>query len=88
MPVSTPSVPVPSAGVRVTVVAVVLGWLSVTTKSRSPPSLTLGLLTLVTCGRSSLAGPPGSVRPSSTMVLVTLPVPMLAPPVALLRLTW
>ena len=88
VPVSVPSVPLPSAGVSVTVVGVLLGWLSVTTKSRSPPSLTLGLLTPLTCGRSSLAvPPPGSARPSSTMVLVTLAVPMAAPPVGLLRPT-
>ena len=90
--VSTPRSALPLAGVRVTVVGVALGLLSVTTNSSSSPSVTLGLVTLVTCGRSSLTGGLlGSVgslgRPSSTISVLTLAVPMLAPPVGLLRLT-
>ena len=75
--VSVPSVAVPEAGVSVTVVGVVLGCVSVTAKSRLPPSTTVGLDTVPTAGRSS--SPPPVPLPSSTIVVVELAVPRLAP---------
>ena len=77
--VSVPSAAVPEAGVSVTVVGVVLGCVSVTAKSRLPPSTTVGLETVPTAGASSFAGPPGRARPSSTIWLVTVAVPSVAP---------
>ena len=56
-PVSRPSVAVPDAGVSVTVVGVVLALVSVTAKSRLPPSGAVGLDTLATRGRSSSVPP-------------------------------
>ena len=74
--VSVPSVAVPEAGVSVTVVGVVLGWVSATAKSRLPPSATVGLETLPTCG-VSLSLPPGPV-PSSRIVPRPVPSTMSA----------
>ena len=74
--VSVPSVAEPDAGVSVTVVGVVLEFVSVTVKSRLLPSATVGLETEPTRGLSSSV-PPGPV-PSSVMVLVAVPVVMLA----------
>ena len=75
--VSVPSVAVPEAGVSVTVVGVVLGFVSVTVKSRLPPSTMVGLVTVPTAGASLLV-PPVPV-PSSTIVVVDVAVPSVAP---------
>ena len=75
--VSVPSVAVPEAGVSATVVGVVLGLVSATVKSRLPPSTMVGLETEPTAG-ASLFVPPVPV-PSSTMVVVDVAVPSVAP---------
>ena len=83
-PVSTPSVALPEAGVRVTVVGVVLGFESTTAKSRLPPSAVLGLETETMRGRSS------SVPPLPPPLSRIVPRPMATAMLALteaLRLT-
>ena len=52
--VSTPTVAVPLARVKVTLVAIGLLLLSVTAKSRFPPSVMVGLLMALMDGRSSV----------------------------------
>ena len=79
--VSVPKVAVPDAGLRVTVVGVVLVLLNLTTKSSGEPSLTPGLLIPDTFGRSSSAGVPGSAPvpvPSSRTSVETVPVAITA----------
>ena len=82
VPVSTPKVALPLLGVKFKFVAVVLGLLKVTTKSKLPPSLTLGLDTLTTLGESLSSGPgfPGGKLPvpSSRISVVTLPFAIVA----------
>ena len=75
-----PSVAEPEAGVSVTTVGVVLGLVSVTAKSRLPPSVVVGLDTVPTLGVSLSGGLPGGggAVPSSAMVDSTLPVVMVA----------
>ena len=77
--VSVPRIAVPEDGVSVTVVGVVLG-VTVMAKSKLPPSIVFGLPTAVTAGLSS--SPPGPVPvapvPSSLIVVVMLPVPIVA----------
>ena len=75
--VSVPSVAEPDAGVSVTVVGVVLEFVSVTVKSRLLPSATVGLETEPTRGLS-LSVPPGPV-PSSVMVPTPSASAMTAP---------
>ena len=77
---SVPRVAVPEAGARVTRVGVVLALLRVTVKSRLPPSATVGLVMVLTCGRSSVGVTPGGTEPvpSSWISVLAVPVAMLA----------
>ncbi|GHX03870.1 hypothetical protein VCSRO60_0949 [Vibrio cholerae] len=68
---SVPAVALPPANVKVTVVAVVLALLKLTSNVALSPSETVGLLIADTAGRSSSAGRSGGVTlPSSLMVAV------------------
>ena len=71
-PVSVPSVAVPEPGTTEITCGAAEALLSTTWKSRLPPSATVGLETLRTCGVSSVGVTPGGTLPlpSSTMVTV------------------
>ncbi len=77
-PVSSPGVaglvwPVGSPSLSLTTVGVVLSLLSLTTKSRSPPSAAVGLLTSITFGVSSSGVTPGGTLPVPSSLMVPVP---------------